>query len=171
MKKFSFLLMVLFFLVVGIQPALAQIYEFQVNLNEQTYLDLLPVSPFVTVLPDKGNFATYFIGDPISLVYEALKTGYVSILDYTEDERVRILKNNEPVSPGTKKSIQGIVTEPEGMERFLILLSPRVIPDRILVQAMNNPSRMKEVVGENIYLNRSIIQVVEKRNYRPDSLL
>jgi hypothetical protein len=163
MKKFSFLLMVLFFLVVGIQPALAQIYEFQVNLNEQTYLDLLPVSPFVTVLPDKGNFATYFIGDPISLVYEALKTGYVSILDYTEDERVRILKNNEPVSPGTKKSIQGIVTEPEGMERFLILLSPRVIPDRILVQAMNNPSRMKEVVGENIYLNRSIIQVVEKR--------
>ena len=95
--------MVLFFLVVGIQPALAQIYEFQVNLNEQTYLDLLPVSPFVTVLPDKGNFATYFIGDPISLVYEALKTGYVSILDYTEDERVRILKNNEPVSPGTKK--------------------------------------------------------------------
>lgn len=163
MKKFSFLLMVLFFLIFIMQLALAQVYEFQVSLNEQTYLDSLPVSPFVTVLPDKGNFATYFIGDPISLIYEALKDGYVSIFDYTENERVRILKNNEPVSAGTKKSIQGIVAEPEGMERFLILLSPRVIPDRILVQAMNNPSRLREIIGENVYLNRCIIQVVEKR--------
>ncbi|HAX97837.1 MAG TPA: hypothetical protein DCY12_02820 [Candidatus Atribacteria bacterium] len=163
MKKISFLLMVLFFLVFGVQSALAQVYEFQVSLNEQTYLDMLPVSPFITILPDRGNLATYFIGDPISLAYEALKTGYVSILDYTEDERVRILKNNEPVSPGTKKRIQGIVTEPEGMERFLILLSPRIIPDRILVEAMNNPSRMREIVGENVYLNRCTIQIVEKR--------
>ena len=163
MKKLSFLLMVLFFLVFGFQSVFGQVYEFHVSLSDQTYLDSLPISPFVTILPDKGNYATYFIGDPISLVYEVMKTGYVSILDYTEDERVRILKNNEPVSPGTKNSVQGVVAEPEGMERFIILLSPRVIPDRILVEAMNNPARIRDIIGENVYINRSIIQVVEKR--------
>ena len=163
MKRIILFLMVMIFLIPAFQQVGAQVYEFPVALTEQDQLDFLPVSPFVLIVPDKGNFATYFVGDPISLQYETMRAGYISILDYTPDGKVRILKNNEPVAQGIKRSVQGIITEPEGMERFLIILSPRVVPDRILVEGMRNPSRISSILGDNTYLNRSIIQVVTKR--------
>jgi len=163
MKKNILFLLILTFLILFFHQANAQVYEFQVTLKEQDRLDFLPVSPLVSILPDKGNFASYFIGDSISLDYEAMKTGYVSILDYTSDGKGRIIKNNEPVALGIKRRIQAVVTEPEGMERFLIVLSPRIIPDRILVEGMSNPSRISAIIGESAFLNRSIIQVIAKR--------
>ncbi|MCX6090032.1 MAG: hypothetical protein NTX88_06660 [Candidatus Atribacteria bacterium] len=140
-----------------------QVYEFDVSLSQQERVDSLPVSPFITIVPDKGNFATYFVGDPIALNYQSMREGYISIFDFTPEGKARILKNNEPVPPGGKKSVNGVVAGPEGMERFLILLSSRVIPDRLLVEAMRNPTRIGSILGTGPALNRSLIQIVLER--------
>ena len=97
------------------------------------------------------------------LQYGSSKDGYVSIFDYTPDGKARIIKNNEPIAEGVQRKIYGVVSGPEGVERFLMVLSDKIIPDRLLVEAMRNPSRIEEIVGYPVLLHYCRIQVVTER--------
>ncbi|HSV30714.1 MAG TPA: hypothetical protein VLH40_01650 [Atribacteraceae bacterium] len=140
----------------------AQAFKFELAAGEERSIDFLPISPFVSLLPDRGNYASYTVGDRITLQYESMIDGFVSIFNYTPDGLVRIIVNNKRVLAGEKNLFHGLASEPIGTERFLILLATWVIPDRILTEAMRYPSRIGEIIGERVYLNRGIIEVVPR---------
>ncbi len=161
MKKIRGVLLLIFFLCSG--WAGAQSFEFDVSSFEISQIDSLPLSPFIFLLPDRGEWGLYYPGENIVLQYGSSKDGYVSIFDYTPDGKARIIKNNEPIAEGVQRKIYGVVSGPEGVERFLMVLSDKIIPDRLLVEAMRNPSRIEEIVGYPVLLHYCRIQVVTER--------
>ncbi|MDK2895954.1 MAG: hypothetical protein PWP04_74 [Candidatus Atribacteria bacterium] len=168
MRKFNFIFL-LAVLGIGIaSPILgAQVFEFEVSPAEVRSLDRLTVSPFISITPDKGDLATYFVGETIVLNYRSDRRGYVSIFDYLPSGKARILRNNEPISPGFERTLRGTVSEPEGTEKFLMVVTSRVIPDRLLIEAMTNPSRILEILGEDTLINQCTIQVAQRRAKSP----
>ncbi len=157
----------IFLLLLTFQAAGAQIFEFELIALTIREIDFLPVSPFVTILPDRGNYGRYFVGENIALQYESMVDGYVSIFNYTPDGKARILRNNERVTAGAQQSFRGIVAEPAGTERFLIVQSSWIVPDRLLVEILLNPFLAEELVGDRVYMNRSIIEVSSRRKKSP----
>ncbi|HPZ81518.1 MAG TPA: hypothetical protein PK844_02245 [Candidatus Atribacteria bacterium] len=160
MRKAWGVFLILFFLCnswVGAQP-----FEFAVSMREMSQIDSLPLSPFIFLIPDRGEWGVYHPGENIVLQYGSSRDGYVSIFDYTPDGSVRIIKNNEPIAEGVQRKIYGVVSGPEGTERFLMMLSEEIIPDRLLVEAMRNPSRIEEIIGYPVLLHYCRIQVSAK---------
>lgn len=154
----------------GWVTAWAQPFTFEVALSEIEAIPGLETSPFVRIDPDRGNFGIYRPGDSIILSVFSEREGYVSVFDYAPHGEARILKNNEFFVAGSQRKIYGIVTEPEGTERFLVVLTPRVIPDRLLVEAMRRPTRLRQFLGENIHIQHCAIQVVKERTFSPSFL-
>ncbi|MCX7668399.1 MAG: hypothetical protein N2Z84_05660, partial [Atribacterota bacterium] len=131
--------------------------------QEIASIDQMLVSPFLRLTPDRGNFGTYYIGDNLVLSYWSARDGYVSVFDYTPDGRAQIIKNNEPIVAESQRKLYGTVSGPEGMEKFVLVLSKKVLPDRLLVEAMKNPSRMKTILGEDVYFQKAVIQILTER--------
>ncbi len=168
-KKFFLLSVVMvLWLFSGLGEACS--FSFSVSAQELESIDRLMVSPFLRLDPDRGNFGTYYVGENIILEYWSGKGGYVSIFDYPPSGEAQIIKNNEPIVAEAKRKLYGVVSHPEGMERFVMVLSPRMIPDRLLVEAMRNPSRIRNILGEDVAIQRSVIQVIAERRLAPSFL-
>jgi len=160
MKKTWVVLLLIFFLWSG--WAGAQTFEFDVSSSEASQIDSLPLSPFIFLLSDRGEWGLYYPGESIILQYGSSRDGYVSIFDYTPDGKARIIRNNEPIAEGVQRKIYGVVSGPEGIERFLMILSEQVIPDRLLIEIMRNPSRIEGILGYSLPLHYCRIQVATK---------
>ncbi len=150
--------------------ALGQPFTFAVVPEELEEIPKLETSPFVGILPDRGNFGVYRPGEEITLLLSTEKDGYVSVFDYTPRGEAQILKNNEFFMAGSRKKISGTVVGPSGVERFLLVLTPRAVPDRILVEAMKRPTRIWSLLGEDVHVQHCAIQVVEERVLAPSFL-
>ena len=77
-----FILSLLVFLLwgsalVGAQPRIT--IRFQ--LHPDVYVSI-PRSPQITLSVDKGEGASYYINDPITIRYRANRDGYVNLIDY-----------------------------------------------------------------------------------------
>lgn len=168
MKKFNLIfLLAILSIVIGSPIVSAQVFEFEVSPAELRSINRLPISPFVSITPDKGDLATYFVGENIVLTYKSDHRGYLTIFDYLPSGKARILRNNEPVSPSFERTLVGTVSEPEGTEIFLVVVTARIIPDRLLIEAMQNPSQILEILGEEVLINRCTIQVAQRRAKSP----
>ncbi|MEN3185421.1 MAG: hypothetical protein ABDK92_02125 [Atribacterota bacterium] len=153
----------IFVIVLGFGVGLARSFVFEISSQEIASIDQMFVSPFLRLTPDKGNFGTYYIGDNLVLSYWSARGGYVSIFNYTPDGKAKIIKNNEPIVAESERKLYGTVSGPEGMEKFVLILSKKVLPDRLLVEAMKYPSRMKAILGEEVYAQKAVIQVLTER--------
>lgn len=153
----------IFGVVLSLGVGAARSFVFEVSSQEIASIDQMLVSPFLRLTPDKGNFGTYYIGDTLILSYWSARGGYVSIFDYTPDGKAQIVKNNEPIVAEIERELYGTVSGPEGMEKFVLVLSKKVLPDRLLIEAMRNPSRMRKILGEEVYFQRAVIQVLAER--------
>lgn len=150
--------------------ALSQPFTFEVAEGEIEGISGLETSPFVNILPDRGNFGFYRPGEGIVLSLSSELDGYVSVFDYTPHGKAQVLKNNEFFAAGSEKRIFGTVVGPAGTERFLMLLTSQVIPDRILVEAMKRPTQIRRFIGGDVHLQHCAIQVVEERVPAPSFL-
>ncbi|MGQ9472893.1 MAG: hypothetical protein ACUVQZ_01985 [Candidatus Caldatribacteriaceae bacterium] len=162
MRKVIFLLLILGILG-GVSTVEARSFVFDVSSQEIDHIDGLLVSPFLRIVPDRGNFGTYYVGENLVLTYWSARSGYVSIFNYTSDGKVKIIKNNEPIVTEAERNLYGTITGPEGMERFVMVLSQRMLPDRLLVEAMQHPSQMKNILGEGVYFQKAVIQILTER--------
>jgi hypothetical protein len=169
-KKYLLLLLILALVFWCAALVIAQPFEFAVSQSEIEQVDFLEVSPLVYIQPDKGDFGSYYRGETIVLYYEARINGYVSIFDYLPDGRAKLLKNNEYVTAGSQRMLRGQAGEEVGLERFLILLSARPVPDRILIEAMRKPSKAKDLITTRFYLNRCRVQILGEYRKTPSFL-
>lgn len=158
------------FFCVSFGVAFGQPFTFSVDQERIEAITRLETSPFIDILPDRGNFGTYRLGEVVTLTLSSTRDGYVSVFDYTTRGEAQILKNNEFFPAGSQKRISGVVTGPEGVEYFLVVLTPRVIPDRILVEAMKRPAQIRALLGEDIHVQYCAIRVVEERTLAPSFL-
>ncbi|MBC7217682.1 MAG: Ig-like domain-containing protein [Candidatus Caldatribacterium sp.] len=150
--------------------ASGQPFTFEIAPEELEEIPKLETSPFLDVLPDRGNFGVYRPGERIVLTLSSERDGYVSVFDYTPQGEAQILKNNEFFVAGSQKRISGTVVGPEGVERFLVVLTPRAIPDRILVEAMKRPTRIRALLGDEVHVQHCAIQITEERVLAPSFL-
>jgi hypothetical protein len=147
----------------GAGTGMARSFAFEVPSQELVAIDQMMVSPFLRLTPDRGNFGTYYIGDNLVLSYWSARDGYVSIFDYAPDGTARLIKNNEPIVAEAERKLYGTVTGPEGMEKFILVLSRKMVPDRLLVEAMKNPSQMRDILGGEVYFQKAVIQILTER--------
>lgn len=145
-------------------------FTFEVAFSELEEIPRIETSPFVSIEPDRGNFGLYRPGDPIVLSLASERDGYVSVFDYSPQGEARILRNNEFFIAGSSKKIYGTVTGPEGTERFLMVLTPKRIPDRLLVEAMRRPTKLRSLLGEDIHVQHCAITVAKERVLAPSFL-
>lgn len=156
----GFLIFVAF---VGWSGGGAQSLAFDVVLSELGEIPRLEVSPFVRIDPDRGHFGTYRPGENVVLSLFSERDGYVSIFAYTPDGKVRVVESNDFLVAGSRQEVSVTVTGPEGVERFVMVLVPWVVPDGLLIEAMQHPSRIQHVLGEKVLLQHCAIQVVRER--------
>ncbi|MGC8777821.1 MAG: hypothetical protein ACP5Q4_04010, partial [Candidatus Caldatribacteriaceae bacterium] len=162
-RRMTFLLFLVLCGLWSVGVGEARSFVFEVSPQEIASIDQVVVSPFLRLTPDRDNFGTYYVGDNLVLSYWSARGGYVSIFDYTPDGRAQMVKNNEPIVAEAERKLYGTVSGPEGMEKFVLVLSRRVLPDRLLVEAMKNPSRMRDILGEGVFFQKAVIQVVTER--------
>jgi hypothetical protein len=154
----------LFFVVfVGWSGEGAQSLAFDVALSELGEIPRLEVSPFVRIDPDRGHFGTYRPGENVVLSLFSERDGYVSVFDYTPDGKARVVKDNDFLAAGSRREVYVPVTGPEGIERFVMVLVPWVVPDSLLIEAMQHPSQIQRILGEKVLLQHCAIQVVRER--------
>lgn len=170
MKRYWIAFLVFCCSCLGLGVALGQPFTFEVAEGRAEEILGLETSPFISILPDRGNFGTYRPGERITLTLSSELDGYVSVFDYTPRGEAQVLKNNEFFPAGSQRRISGTVAGPEGVERFLMVLTPRVVPDRILVEAMRRPDRIRTLLGEDVHVQHCAIQVVEGRIPAPSFL-
>ena len=135
----SFLLMILGIMTfsaisVGAQPRVT----FRFNLNPNVYISI-PRSPSVNISVDRGEDATYFIGDPITIRYGASNAGYINIFDYTSDGGVIILVRDQRISSGSNLALNSSVSGPAGVERLIILYTPKPVGDNQIQNFIESP--------------------------------
>lgn len=171
MRWYWIVFLVLCFYCLGLGVTLGQPFTFKLagGGTEEEILGL-ETSPFISILPDRGNFGIYRPGEKITLTLSSELDGYVSVFDYTPRGEAQVLRNNELFAAGSQKRISGTVAGPGGVERFLMILTPRVVPDRILVEAMKRPAQIRALLGEDIHVQHCAIQVAEGRVPAPSFL-
>ena len=135
----GFLLMVLGIMMfsavsVGAQPRVT----FRFNLNPNVYISI-PRSPSVNISVDRGEDATYFIGDPITVRYGASNAGYINIFDYTSDGGVIILVRDQRINAGSNLVLNSSVSGPAGVERLVILFTPKPVGDNQIQNFIESP--------------------------------
>jgi len=135
----SFLVMVLGIMMLSTLPLDAQPrISFRFTLNPNVYISI-PRSPSVNISVDRGEDATYYIGDPITIRYGASQTGYINIFDYTPDGGVIILVRDQRISAGSSQALNSTVTGPAGVERLVILYTPKPVGDSQIQGFIESP--------------------------------
>ena len=108
------------------------------NLNPDVYISI-PQSPSVNISIDRGEDSTYYIGDPITVRYGASKAGYINIFDYTPDGGVMILMRDQRINAGSSLVLNSSVTGPAGIERLVILYTPKPVGESQIQSFIESP--------------------------------
>lgn len=138
---FSFLFMVLGILLLSTFPVGAQPrVTFRFNLNPNVYISI-PRSPSVNISIDRGEDATYYIGDPITIRYGASRAGYINIFDYASDGGVSILVRDQRINAGSNLVLNTTVIGPAGVERLVILYTPKPVGDNEIQGFIESPQQ------------------------------
>ncbi|MGQ9621945.1 MAG: hypothetical protein ACUVTO_00610 [Candidatus Caldatribacteriaceae bacterium] len=140
-----------------------QSFAFDVALSELGEIPRLETSPFVGIAPDRGHFGTYRPGENVVLSLFSERDGYVSVFDYTPDGKARIVRDNDFLVAGSRREVYVSVAGPEGIERFVMVLVPWVVPEDLLIEAMQYPGQIQRILGEGVLLQHCAIQVVRER--------
>ncbi|NLJ38738.1 MAG: DUF4384 domain-containing protein [Candidatus Atribacteria bacterium] len=134
-----FLLVVLGLLILFTLPVIAQPrVTFRFNLTPNVYISI-PRSPSVNISVDRGEDSTYFIGDPITIRYGASNAGYINIFDYTPDGGVIILVRDQRISAGSNLVLNSTVSGPAGVERLVILYTPKPVGENQIQGFIESP--------------------------------
>jgi len=144
--KGSFLvctLVIVGFLFLAIAPAQGRVYmKFQLNPN--IYITI-PRSPSVSISVDRGEGATYYIGDPITIRYSVDRQGYVNLIDYLPNGDVNVLIRDQYFPAARGEIYRGTVSGPAGTERLVILFTPRPVSERELQDFIQNPHQVSRI--------------------------
>jgi len=108
------------------------------NLTPNVYISI-PRSPSVSISVDRGEDATYYIGDPITIRYGASQAGYINIFDYTPDGGVIILVRDQRINAGASQVLNSTVTGPAGTERLVILYTPKPVGESQIQGFIESP--------------------------------
>jgi len=108
------------------------------TLNNDMYLSI-PQSHSVNISIDRGQNSTYFIDDPIIIRYGARKAGYINIFDYTPDGSVLLLVKNQETIAGSNLILNRKVKGPTGIERLIILFTPKPVGENELKVFIESP--------------------------------
>jgi len=125
------------FLFLAVAPAQGRVYM-RFNLNPNIYITI-PRSPAVSISVDRGEGATYYVGDPITIRYSVDRQGYVNLIDYLPNGDVNVLVRNQYFGSGRTETYRGTVSGPAGTERLVILFTPTPVSEGALQDFIQNP--------------------------------
>ena len=157
-----FILSLLVFLLwgsalVGAQPRIT--IRFQ--LHPDVYVSI-PRSPQITLSVDKGEGASYYINDPVTIRYRANRDGYVNLIDYLPNGDVNILVRDQFIRSGEEGKFTGTVYGPAGVERIVVLFTPDKVTDADLESFIRAPHQGERIFGSRFATNRTHFQVLAK---------
>ncbi|MEI6157588.1 MAG: DUF4384 domain-containing protein, partial [Atribacterota bacterium] len=130
------------------------------TLNPNVYLSI-PQSPSVNISVDRGEGGTYNIGDPITIRYSTTGPGYINIIDYTPDGGAQILVRDQRVAGGTGLIYNYTVSGPTGVERLVILLTPKPIGESQIQNFIQEPHQSDRTFPRSA-VNRTHFNVVAR---------
>jgi hypothetical protein len=131
------------------------------DLNPQIYISI-PRSPQVTLTVDRGEGASYFVGDRVRITYRTTREGYVNLIDYLPGGEVRVLLRNVAVSGGVTGEYSGIVSGPGGTERLVILFTPNPVDGVKLEDFIRSPHQGDRIFGGRYATDRISFNVVAR---------
>lgn len=131
------------------------------TLHPQIYISI-PRSVDVSVSVDRGEGATYTIGDPITIRYRTTRDGYVNLIDYLPNGDVRVLVRNRFVRSGISETYTGTVSGPGGTERLVVLLTPAPVSDEDLERFIQAPHQASRIFRGQYATDRTHFQVAAR---------
>lgn len=160
MNRKILLLFVVFSLWCSWGVASAQIL-FRFTLSPQIYISI-PRSPDIMISVDRGEGATYNIGDPIGIRYRTTRDGYVNIIDYLPNGDVRVLVRNRFIRSGLTETYSGTVSGPGGTERLVALLTADRVPDADLERFIQAPHQAGRIFRGRYATGRTHFEVIAR---------
>ncbi len=131
------------------------------TLHPQVYISI-PRSADVNVSVDRGEGATYTIGDPITIRYRTNRDGYVNLIDYLPNGDVRVLVRNRFIRSGISETYSGTVSGPGGTERLVVLLTPDPVSDADLERFIEAPHQAGRIFHNRYATDRTHFQVAAR---------
>jgi len=162
-KRFIFIVLcaVVGVILLGSAVAVAQPRVFvRFNLTPSIYVSI-PRSPQITLSVDRGEGATYYAGDPITVRYRTTSGGYVNLIQYQTDGGVSVLVRDQFVTQGSTQVYNGTVYGPAGTERMIILFTPDVVSDARLEEFIREPHQGSRIF-RNFAVNRTHYTVASR---------
>ncbi|HCU21456.1 MAG TPA: hypothetical protein DF698_00920, partial [Candidatus Atribacteria bacterium] len=139
------------------------------TLNNDMYLSI-PQSHSVNISIDRGQNSTYFIDDPIIIRYGARKAGYINIFDYTPDGSVLLLVKNQETIAGSNLILNRKVKGPTGIERLIILFTPKPVGENELKVFIESPHQSNRNFPLSA-VNRTHFNVADRNPRAPNIIL
>jgi hypothetical protein len=139
------------------------------NLNSDIYLSI-PRSHSVNISIDRGQDSTYFIDDPIIIRYGARKTGYINIFDYAPDGSVLLLVKNQEIIAGSNLILNRKVKGPTGIERLIILFTPKPVGENELKVFIESPHQSNRYFPLS-FVNHTHFNVADRNPRAPNITL
>lgn len=134
---------------------------FRFTLHPQIYIEI-PRSPDIMISVDRGEGATYNIGDPIGIRYRTTRDGYVNIVDYLPSGDVRVLVRNRFVRSGITEIYSGTVSGPGGTERLVALLTADRVSDVDLERFIQAPHQAGRIFRGRYATGRTHFEVIAR---------
>jgi hypothetical protein len=131
------------------------------TLHPQVYISI-PRSADVSVSVDRGEGATYDIGDPITIRFRTTRDGYVNLIDYLPGGDVQVLVRNRFVRAGISETYSKSVTGPGGTERLVVLLTRDPVSDRDLERFIQAPHQADRIFHAQYATDRTHFQVAAR---------
>lgn len=131
------------------------------TLHPQIYISI-PRSADVSVSVDRGEGATYTIGDPVTIRYRTTRDGYVNLIDYLPNGDVRVLVRNRFIRSGISETYSGTVSGPGGTERLVVLLTPTPVSDADLERFIQAPHQAGRIFRGQYATDRTHFQVAAR---------
>ena len=148
-------------MLLGSVVAVAQPRVFiRFNLTPSVYANI-PRSPQITLSVDRGEGATYYVGDPVTVRYRATSGGYVNLIQYQTDGGVSVLVRDQFVTQGSTQVFNGTVYGPSGTERLVVLFTPDVVSDSRLEDFIREPHQGSRIF-RNFAVNRTHYNVASR---------
>ncbi|MDK2897294.1 MAG: hypothetical protein PWP04_1414 [Candidatus Atribacteria bacterium] len=157
----SFLVVVLLVgLVSGV--ALAQVGGVFMRFSlPQSVYNSIPRSSQIELSVDRGEGATYYVGDTITVRYRPRRAGFVNLVNYLPGGQVQILLRDQPVKEGVTETYRGVVSGPPGTERLVILFTPTPVSDSDLRSVVREPHQVSRILSRS-EMNRTYFNVMER---------
>lgn len=131
------------------------------TLSPQIYISI-PRSADINVSVDRGEGATYTVGDPVTIRYRTNRDGYVNLIDYLPSGEVRVLVRNRFVRSGISETYSGTVSGPGGTERLVALLTPAPVSDADLERFIQAPHQAGRIFRGQYATDRTHFRVTAR---------